>query len=173
MAYVIPKYGKCNWYEDNSWFGIILKDIYDTFYIDEAKAVEEAKLAKKSEDLALSIMKGIVMVKYGKYNLLEDDSWGDIILDDIIHKFYIDELEETEVGKENDKGKGKVDDKLKAKMDDKGKGKMDDKGKGIMDDVHSRVDRLEKGNSKVMVCEKGTKKANVNLVDVLDLQNRI
>ncbi|GKF90326.1 hypothetical protein Tco_0264289, partial [Tanacetum coccineum] len=57
MAYVIPKYGKCNWYEDNSWSDIILKDIYDTFYIDEAKAVEEAKLAKKSEDLALSIMK--------------------------------------------------------------------------------------------------------------------
>ncbi|GKE44383.1 hypothetical protein Tco_1471667, partial [Tanacetum coccineum] len=184
MAYVIPKYGKCNWYEDNSWSDIILKDIYDTFYIDEAKAVEEAKLPKKSEDVALSIMKdtkmknfdwgkekttdeimGQVMAKYGRYNLLEDDSWGDIILDDIIYKFYRDELEETEVGKENDKGKGKV--------DDKGKGKMDDKGKGIMDDVHSRVDRLEKGNSKVMVCEKGTKKANVNLVDVLDLQNRI
>ncbi|GKC84137.1 hypothetical protein Tco_1139854 [Tanacetum coccineum] len=93
---------------------------------------------------------GQVMAKYGKYNLLEDDSWGDIILDDIIHKFYRDELEETEVGKENDKGKGKV--------DDKGKGIMDDKGKGIMDDVLSIVDRLEKGN-------KGTKKTNVNLVD--------
>ncbi|GKB51734.1 hypothetical protein Tco_0902487 [Tanacetum coccineum] len=51
-------------------------------------------------------------------------------------------------------------------MDDKGKGIMDDKGKGIMDDVHSRVDRLEKGNSKVMA-----KKASTS--NALDLQNRI
>ncbi|GKE88564.1 hypothetical protein Tco_1566039 [Tanacetum coccineum] len=55
-------------------------------------------------------------------------------------------------------------------MDDKGKGKIDDKGKRKMDDL---VDALEKGKSKLMVSGKGTKKASVDLVDALDLQNRI
>nr|GEW23957.1 zinc finger, CCHC-type [Tanacetum cinerariifolium] len=36
----------------------ILEDIYNTFYKDELEADEEAKLAKESEDVALSIMKG-------------------------------------------------------------------------------------------------------------------
>nr|GEV20301.1 hypothetical protein [Tanacetum cinerariifolium] len=53
---------------------------------------------------------------------------------------------------------------------DKEKGKMDDKGKGKIDDL---VDAVEKGKSKLMVSEKGTKKENVDLVDALDLQNRI
>ncbi|GKF72949.1 hypothetical protein Tco_0219281, partial [Tanacetum coccineum] len=61
-----------------------------------------------------------------------------------------------------DKGKGKV--------DDKGKGKIDDKEKGKMDDL---VDAVKKRKLKLMVSEKGTKKASVNLVDALDLQNRI
>ncbi|GJW60825.1 hypothetical protein Tco_0110160 [Tanacetum coccineum] len=39
-----------------------------------------------------------------------------------------------------------------------------------MDDL---VDALEKGKSKLMVSGKGTKKASVDLVDALDLQNRI
>nr|GEU90248.1 zinc finger, CCHC-type [Tanacetum cinerariifolium] len=42
MEYVIPKYGKCNWREDNSWSQIILDAIYNTFYKDEAEADEEA-----------------------------------------------------------------------------------------------------------------------------------
>ncbi|GKD18770.1 hypothetical protein Tco_1207928, partial [Tanacetum coccineum] len=33
--------------------------------------------------------------------------------------------------------------------------------------------RLEKAKSKLMVSKKGTKKASVDLVDALDLQNRI
>nr|GFA86488.1 hypothetical protein [Tanacetum cinerariifolium] len=56
---------------------------------------------------------------------------------------------------------------------DKGKGKLDDKGKENVDDLQDKVDRLEKANSKLMVSEKGTKKASVYLVDALDLQNRI
>ncbi|GKE76160.1 hypothetical protein Tco_1542280, partial [Tanacetum coccineum] len=44
--------------EDNSWSQIILEDIYNTFYKDEAEADEEVELAKESEDMALSIMKG-------------------------------------------------------------------------------------------------------------------
>ncbi|GJR45915.1 hypothetical protein Tco_1314018 [Tanacetum coccineum] len=59
MEYVIPKFGKCDWREDNSWSRSILKDIYNTFYKDEAKAVEEAELAKESEDMALSIIKAM------------------------------------------------------------------------------------------------------------------
>ncbi|GJW37038.1 hypothetical protein Tco_0059958 [Tanacetum coccineum] len=39
-----------------------------------------------------------------------------------------------------------------------------------MDDL---VDGLEKGKSKLMVSEKGSKKASVDLVDALDLQNRL
>ncbi|GJU15968.1 hypothetical protein Tco_1143934, partial [Tanacetum coccineum] len=35
------------------------------------------------------------------------------------------------------------------------------------------VDALEKGKSKLMVSEKGSKKASVDLVDALDLQNRL
>ncbi|GKB82697.1 hypothetical protein Tco_0949592 [Tanacetum coccineum] len=46
----------------------------------------------------------------------------------------------------------------------------DDKGKGKIDDL---VDALEKGKSKLMVSEKGSKKASVDLVDALDLQNRL
>ncbi|GKF15856.1 hypothetical protein Tco_0057318 [Tanacetum coccineum] len=53
-GYVMPKYGKTNWMEDYSWIDIIVDDIYDTFYRDEE---EEAKVAKTSEDMKLSIMK--------------------------------------------------------------------------------------------------------------------
>ncbi|GKD15133.1 hypothetical protein Tco_1199540 [Tanacetum coccineum] len=47
---------------------------------------------------------------------------------------------------------------------------MDDKRKGKMDDL---VDALEKGKSKLMVYGKRTKKASVDLIDALDLQNII
>nr|GEV55191.1 hypothetical protein [Tanacetum cinerariifolium] len=82
----------------------------------------------------------------------------EIILEDIYNTFYKDEAELAK------------DDKGNEKVDDTGKGKIDDKGKGKMDDL---VDALEKGNSKLMVSGKGTKKASVDLVDALDLQNRI
>ncbi|GKE20490.1 hypothetical protein Tco_1432002 [Tanacetum coccineum] len=82
----------------------------------------------------------------------------EIILEDIYNTFYKDEAELAK----DDKGNRKVDDKEKGKMDDKRKGKMDD-----------LVDALEKGKSKLMVSGKGTKKASVDLVDALDLQNII
>ncbi|GKA46252.1 hypothetical protein Tco_0739135 [Tanacetum coccineum] len=77
--------------------------------IDEAKTIEEAKLAKESEDIALSIMK-------------DDKGKG--------------RVNDKGKGKIDDKGKGKMDDKGKGKVDvDKGKGKVDaDKGKRKMDD---------------------------------------
>ncbi|GJZ88886.1 hypothetical protein Tco_0660668 [Tanacetum coccineum] len=94
-----------------------------------------------------------VIPKYGKTNWLLNDSYSQIILEDIYNTFYKDEAELAK----DDKGNGKV--------DDKGKGKIDDKGKEKMDDL---VDALEKGKSKLMVSGKGTKKASVDLVDVLE-----
>ncbi|GKB19404.1 hypothetical protein Tco_0853327 [Tanacetum coccineum] len=99
-----------------------------------------------------------VIPKYGKTNWLLNDSYSHIILEDIYNTFYKDEAELTK------------DDKGNRKVDDKGKGKIDDKGKEKMDDL---VDALEKGKSKLIVFEKGTKKASFDLVDALDLQNRI
>ncbi|GJZ24248.1 hypothetical protein Tco_0561707 [Tanacetum coccineum] len=56
------------WREDNSWSQIILEDIYNTFYKDEAEADEEVELAKESEDMTLSIMKEkfLSMVEFEK-----------------------------------------------------------------------------------------------------------
>nr|GEV85256.1 reverse transcriptase domain-containing protein [Tanacetum cinerariifolium] len=52
--YVMPKYGKMNWMEDDSWTDIILDDVYNTFYRDEE---EETEVEKESEDMELSVMK--------------------------------------------------------------------------------------------------------------------
>ncbi|GJS20114.1 hypothetical protein Tco_0448746 [Tanacetum coccineum] len=54
-GYVMPKYGKTNWMEDDSWIDIIVDDVFNAFYKDEEE--EETKVAKESEDIALSIMK--------------------------------------------------------------------------------------------------------------------
>nr|GEX96242.1 hypothetical protein [Tanacetum cinerariifolium]GEX96261.1 hypothetical protein [Tanacetum cinerariifolium] len=54
-GYVMPKYGKTNWMEDDSRTAIIWDDVYDTFYRDKEA---ETEVAKESEDMALSIMKG-------------------------------------------------------------------------------------------------------------------
>ncbi|GJV79469.1 hypothetical protein Tco_1515339 [Tanacetum coccineum] len=63
------------------------------------------------------IMEGCVMPKYGKTNWMKDDSWTDIILDDVFDIFYRDKEAKIEVAKESedmslsimkyDKGKGK------------------------------------------------------------------
>ncbi|GJV20045.1 hypothetical protein Tco_1369065 [Tanacetum coccineum] len=45
------------------------------------------------------IMNGYVMPKYENKNLFEDDSWIDIIMDDVYHTFYRDEEEEANVAK--------------------------------------------------------------------------
>nr|GEV32738.1 hypothetical protein [Tanacetum cinerariifolium] len=83
-----------------------------------------------------------VMPKYGNKNLSEDDSWIDIIKDDVYDTFYGDGEEETKVAKANDKRKGKlIEDNgkgnkaehhhLKVNKDNKGKGKLvEDNRKG-------------------------------------------
>nr|GEV30476.1 hypothetical protein [Tanacetum cinerariifolium] len=45
------------------------------------------------------IMDGYVMPKYRNKNFLKDDSWIDIIMDDVYDAFYIDEEEEANVAK--------------------------------------------------------------------------
>ncbi|GKA62462.1 hypothetical protein Tco_0761981 [Tanacetum coccineum] len=112
MEYVIPKYGKTNWLLNDSYSQIILEDIYNTFYKDEAKLAKEG------------------------YEIWRPSSSGGPVRWHLSHS--------------------------PKDGPDKGKGKMDD-----------LVDAVEKGKSKLMVSEKGTKKASVELVDALDLQNRI
>nr|GEX87655.1 hypothetical protein [Tanacetum cinerariifolium] len=70
-GYVMPKCGNKNLFKDHSWIDIIKDDVYDTFYRDEE---EEAKVAKASEDMKLSIM------KYDKGNgkLVEDNKKGKV-----------------------------------------------------------------------------------------------
>ncbi|GJR69894.1 hypothetical protein Tco_0015959 [Tanacetum coccineum] len=80
-----------------------------------------------------------------------------IILEDIYNTFYKDEAEANEEAKLAEAELDGKDDKGKGKIDDKGKGKVDDKGKGKVD---------EKGNAKQV-------EDDVDLIDALDLQNRI
>ncbi|GJW71176.1 hypothetical protein Tco_0128093, partial [Tanacetum coccineum] len=55
MEYMIPKYGKTNWLLNDSYSHIILEDIYNTFYKDEA---ELAKGEGKMDDLVDALEKG-------------------------------------------------------------------------------------------------------------------
>ncbi|GKG51198.1 hypothetical protein Tco_0541582, partial [Tanacetum coccineum] len=49
-VYVMPKYGKTNWMEDDSWIDIIVDDVFNIFYRDEEE--EETEVAKESKDMA-------------------------------------------------------------------------------------------------------------------------
>ncbi|GJT40918.1 hypothetical protein Tco_0940783 [Tanacetum coccineum] len=101
-----------------------------------------------------------VIPKYGKMNWLLNDSYSQIILEDIYNTFYKDEAELA-------KGEGKIDDLVDAL--EKGKSKLMVSKKGSKKASVDLVDALEKGKSKLMVSEKGSKKASVDLVDALDL----
>ncbi|GJX93358.1 hypothetical protein Tco_0347944 [Tanacetum coccineum] len=157
LEYVILKYGKCNWREDNSWSQIIVEDIYNTFYKDEAEADEEVELAKESEDMSLSIMKEKFLSMIESEKATVKDYTKLVVTDEMID--------------------------YTSFIDDKGRGKVDDKGKGKVDDVQNRVERLEgdlaraeKGKAKRIIFEKGKAKQaedDVDLVDALDLEHRI
>ncbi|GJW99055.1 hypothetical protein Tco_0180863 [Tanacetum coccineum] len=134
IEYVIPKYGKCNWMENNSWSQITLEDIYNKFYKDKAEADEEAELAKEKSENAivknytkLVVTDGMidyVLEKYGnKWNC--EDEIAEVILEDLWIKYTKDDKRK---GKVDDKGKGKVDEKGKGKVDENGKEKVDEKG---------------------------------------------
>nr|GEZ25282.1 hypothetical protein [Tanacetum cinerariifolium] len=121
------------------------------------------------------IMEGDGMPKYGKTNQREDDSWTDIILDDVYDTFYRDEEQEIEVAKEikeialfimkGDKGKGNEaeHDHLKVNKDDKGKGKVHD--------IQNRLGKLEVDLARALNAKQVDD--HDDDFDTLDLEKRI
>ncbi|GKA02451.1 hypothetical protein Tco_0675116 [Tanacetum coccineum] len=143
-GYVMPKYGNTNWMEDELWSNIIWDDVYNTFYRDkEAKT----KVAKESEDMALSIMKD----DKGKGKEAEHDHLkgkGKLVAD---------------------KGEGKEaeHDHLKVNKDDKGKGKLIWKARAIKEkqvddhdddldtiDLENRIKKLEEDFGRLLKAKK-------------------
>ncbi|GJY62476.1 hypothetical protein Tco_0463133 [Tanacetum coccineum] len=126
------------------------------------------------------IMEGYVMPKYSKTNWMEDDSWTDIILDDVYNTFYIDEEEETKVHDiQNRLEKLEVDlaRVIKAKYD-KGKGKqLDDVDLDDHDDdldahdddldaldLENRIKKLEDNFGRLLKKKKAKEAKNAKLV---------
>ncbi|GJS55620.1 hypothetical protein Tco_0628982 [Tanacetum coccineum] len=78
---------------------------HDFFILHELRALAVASNVTVQWQLltfiaTIEIMDGYVMPKYGNKNMFEDDSWIDIIMDDVYHTFYRDEEEEeTKVAK--------------------------------------------------------------------------
>nr|GEW04606.1 hypothetical protein [Tanacetum cinerariifolium] len=130
------------------------------------------------------IMDGYFMPKYENTNLLEDDSWIDIILDDVYDTFYRDGEEEAKVAKANDKGKGKLVENnekgkeaehhhLKVNKDNKGKGKLvEDNGKGKVHDIQNRVGSVEVDLAREIKAKQVDDHDDHDL-DTLDLEKRI
>nr|GEV52419.1 RNA-directed DNA polymerase, eukaryota [Tanacetum cinerariifolium] len=136
------------------------------------------------------IMDGYVMPKYGNRNLLEDDSWIDIIMDDVYDTFYRDEEEEANVAKasedmnlfimkekflamvESEKARVKDYTKLVVTdgMVDYGKRKLvEDNGIGKGHDIQNRVGSVEVDLARAIK----TKKVDDHDLDTFDLENRI
>ncbi|GJR57665.1 hypothetical protein Tco_1499827 [Tanacetum coccineum] len=171
-GYVMPKYGNKNLFEDDSWIDIIMDDVYDTFYRD---VEEEAKVAKASEDIKLSIMKekflAMVESEKAKVNdytkLVVTDGMVDYVLEKYENKWKSEDeiayviLEDLWL--KYGKGKGKV-------VEDNGKGKE-------VDHHHLKVNKDNKGKG-MLVEDNGKGKAkqvdyhDVHDLDTLDLENR-
>ncbi|GJZ57360.1 hypothetical protein Tco_0612854 [Tanacetum coccineum] len=193
--YVMPKYGKTNWMEDDSRTDIILDDVYNTFYKDKE---EETKFAKES-DMALFVMKekflsmvesekaivkdytklvvtdGMVDYVLEKYrnNWKFEDEITDVILKDLWLKY-----------RKGDKGKGKEaeHDHLKVNKGDKGKGKeaehdhlkvnKGDKGKGKVHDIQNRLEKLEMDLARAIKAKQAEHdKGNRKQLDDVDLDD--
>ncbi|GKD64884.1 hypothetical protein Tco_1306992 [Tanacetum coccineum] len=165
-GYVMPKYGNKNLFEDDSWIDFIIDDVHDTFYRDEE---EEAKVAKASEDMKLSIMKAMVesekaivkdytklvvtdgmvdyvLEKYGNTWKCEDEIFS-VILEDLWLKY----------GK-YDNGKGAKHHHLK--------------GKGKVHDIQNRLGSLEVDLARAIKAKQVDDHDDDDL-DSLDLANRI
>ncbi|GKC75042.1 hypothetical protein Tco_1125816, partial [Tanacetum coccineum] len=182
---------------DDSWTDIILNDVYNTFYRDEE---EETQVAKESEDMAHSVMKGhsfytklvvidgmvdYVLEKY-RNNWKCEDEITYVILEDLWLKYR--------------KGKEAEHDHLKVNKGDKGKGKEaehesfeGDKGKGKVHDIQNRLEKLKVDLARAIKAKqaehdkgKGKQLDDVDLddhdddldahdddLDALDLENRI
>ncbi|GJT88437.1 transposase, Ptta/En/Spm [Tanacetum coccineum] len=71
MEYVIPKYGKTNWLLNDSYSHIILEDIYNTFYKDEAELAKDDNGNKKVNDKRKGKMDDLVdALEKGKSKLM-------------------------------------------------------------------------------------------------------
>nr|GEZ79413.1 hypothetical protein [Tanacetum cinerariifolium] len=138
------------------------------------------------------IMDGYVMPKYENKNFLKDDSWIDIIMDDVYDTFYKDEEKEEE--EEANDAKESEDMKLSIMKDDKGKGKLvednekgkeaehhhlkgkrklvEDNGKGNVHDIQNRVGYVEVDLARA-IKEKQVDDHDDDALDSLDLENKI
>ncbi|GJV08342.1 retrovirus-related pol polyprotein from transposon TNT 1-94 [Tanacetum coccineum] len=67
MDYVMPKYGKMDWKEDDSWSDIILDDIYNTFY-KEPKVAKESKIAKERK-----VAKEVIVISSSDDEVLSEE----------------------------------------------------------------------------------------------------
>ncbi|GJU48916.1 hypothetical protein Tco_1218471 [Tanacetum coccineum] len=146
-GYVMPKYEKTSWREDDSWSDIILDDIYNPFYKDKDVA-KEADVAKEPEATNKDYTKlqvtdemlEYVFAKYRNKWHLEDDI-ADVILEDLWIKYGKYDKRKRKVHDldlENRIKKLEVDfgrmikakqakhDQFKVNKDDNGKGKMHD-----------------------------------------------
>ncbi|GKA21648.1 hypothetical protein Tco_0701637 [Tanacetum coccineum] len=194
-GYVMPKYGNKNLFEDDSWIDIIMDDVYHTFYKDE----EEAKVAKASEDMKLSIMKekflamvesekarvkdytklvvtdgmvDYVLEKYGNKWKSEDEI-AYVILEDLWLKYGKDDKGKGKLVEDNEKGKEAEHHHLKVNKDDKGKGKLvEDNGKGKVHDIQNRVGYVEVDLARAIKA-KQVDDHDDDALDTLDLENRI
>ncbi|GKA82669.1 hypothetical protein Tco_0789417 [Tanacetum coccineum] len=71
MEYMIPKYGKTNWLLNDSYSHIILKDIYNTFYKDEAELAKDDKGKGRVDDKGEGKMDDLVdALEKGKSKLM-------------------------------------------------------------------------------------------------------
>ncbi|GKB39463.1 hypothetical protein Tco_0884405 [Tanacetum coccineum] len=157
--YVIPKYGKMNWMKDDSWTDIILDDVYNTFYRDEE---EETEVAKESEDMALSVMKG----DKGKGNEAEHDHFkvnkGKVHnIQNRLKKLKVDLARAIKAKQvEHDKGKGTQLDDVDLDDHDDYLDAHDDDLDAL--DLENRIKKLEDDFGRLLKIkkEKEAKKAN-------------
>nr|GEY50353.1 hypothetical protein [Tanacetum cinerariifolium] len=111
--YVMPKHGKTNWKEDDSWTNIILDDVYDTFYRDEEQETDVAKendneWGKEAEHDHLKVNKGKLEVNLAKAIKARqvddhDDDLGTFDLENRIKKLeeYFGRLLKAKMAKES------------------------------------------------------------------------
>ncbi|GJZ13993.1 hypothetical protein Tco_0549223 [Tanacetum coccineum] len=153
-GYVMPKYGKKNLFEDDSWIDIILDDVYDTFYRDEEEA------AKTDESWL-----GSWWINYGEIKWKSKDEIAYVILEDLWLKYEKDDKGKGKLVEDNGKGKEAEHHHLKVNKDDKRKGKLvEDNGKGKVHDIQNRVGFVKVDLARAIKAKQ---------VDDHDLENRI
>ncbi|GKA55314.1 hypothetical protein Tco_0754263 [Tanacetum coccineum] len=181
-GYVMPKYGKTNWMEDDSWTDIILDDVYNKFYRDEE---EETEVAKESEDIALSVMKEkfLSMVEFEKATvkdykkLVVTDGMVDYVLEKYRNNWKCEDEILEDLWLKYGKGKEAEHDHLKVNKGDKGKGK-EAEHESFEGDKRKGKAKHDKGTGKQLDDvdlddHNDDLDAHDDDLDALDLENRI